>query len=117
MTAFDACPICSSSRIKLRFNGFTNRDPADGRAWSVFECEECGHGFINPQPDAATLREYYPEITKPMTNAMPLTRGNDLIVAKRECGKFRHIPVPTGKRSSISAAVGFLPGHLPKAGG
>lgn len=94
-----ACPICGSSRISLKFNGFTNRNPADGKVWPVFGCDECGHGFINPQPDAETLNEYYSSTYEAYDESHG-SEGDDASVvdAAIRSGEFRHIPIPKGKR-------------------
>jgi len=99
MPAFDACPICSSKQIKLRFNGFTNRNPADGRVWPVFECGSCGHGFVNPQPDSETLRAYYGENYEAYDERHAADGDNSSVLERaRASGEFRHIPVPKGKK-------------------
>jgi len=99
MPALHACPICSSARIKLRFNGFTNRNPADGRVWPVFECGNCGHGFLNPQPDRETLGNYYGKNYEAYEERHAADGDNSSILERaRASGEFRHIPVPTGKR-------------------
>jgi 2-polyprenyl-3-methyl-5-hydroxy-6-metoxy-1,4-benzoquinol methylase len=95
----DACPICGSSRITLKFNGFTNRNPRDGRIWPVFACKECGHGFINPQPSSDELSRYYSS-TYEAYDEMHGAEGDDASVIARavDRGEFRHIPIPTGLR-------------------
>jgi SAM-dependent methyltransferase len=99
MTEFTACPICDSSQIRLAFNGRTNRNLEDGRLWPVFECDECGHGFINPQPDAETLNQYYNSSYDPYHEDHGAEGNDDQIVTEaRRSGEFRHIPIPTGKR-------------------
>jgi 2-polyprenyl-3-methyl-5-hydroxy-6-metoxy-1,4-benzoquinol methylase len=96
----DSCPICGSAEIGLKFNGFTNRNPADGKQWPVFECRSCQHGFMNPRPEPAVLNEYY---SASYTAYRP-KHGSDeqddaAVVAKaKAANEFRHIRVPAGKR-------------------
>jgi 2-polyprenyl-3-methyl-5-hydroxy-6-metoxy-1,4-benzoquinol methylase len=99
MADFTVCPICGSSSIRLGFKGRTNRNPEDGRVWPVFECDECGHGFINPQPDAETLTQYYSSSYDPYDEHHG-GDGNDeeMIAQARSTGQFRHIPIPAGKK-------------------
>lgn len=96
----DSCPICGSGEIGLRFNGFTNRNPADGKSWPVFECKFCQHGFINPQPSADVLNEYYSSSYRAYRpNHGSEDQDEAAIVAKaKAANEFRHIPVPAGKR-------------------
>jgi 2-polyprenyl-3-methyl-5-hydroxy-6-metoxy-1,4-benzoquinol methylase len=99
MSGMTNCPICKSTAVELRFNGFTNRDPADQTVWPVFECSDCKHGFINPQPDATTLNHYY-SASYEAYDERHAAEGDDasVIVAAKAQGEFRHIPIPTGKK-------------------
>ena len=92
------CPVCSSSATRLRFEGRTNRDPADARLWAVYECAACAHGFIHPQPSAATLKQYYVSSYEAYDEQHGAA-GNDVEVLEtaKAAGEFRHIPIPTGK--------------------
>lgn len=99
MIAFSACPICGASNITLKFNGFTNRNPTDGRTWPVFECHECGHGFINPQPNNETLTEYYCSSYEAYDEQHGSPGDDAIAIAEAtRTGQFRHIPIPKGKR-------------------
>jgi 2-polyprenyl-3-methyl-5-hydroxy-6-metoxy-1,4-benzoquinol methylase len=93
------CPICSSSATRLRFEGRTNRNPADGRVWVVYECEHCAHGFINPQPSAATLKEYYSSSYEAYDDQHGAEADDAEVIARaKAAGEFRHIPIPAGKK-------------------
>lgn len=97
--AFTACPICEASSIALKFNGFTNRDPTDGQVWPVFECHECSHGFVNPQPDNETLTEYYCSSYEAYDENHGAQGDDAAVIAEaKRTGTFRHIPIPNGKR-------------------
>ena len=92
------CPVCGSRQFSWAFTAPTTRG-LDQRQWSVSECKECGHQFMNPQPSWQELQPYYSgayDAFDPMSGSQA---GDDLEIeqAKRS-GKFRHIPVPTGKR-------------------
>lgn len=100
LSELDACPICGSAEVGLRFNGFTNRNPADGKRWPVFECRSCQHGFINPQPGAEVLSEYY-DACYPAYTAKHGAEDRDdsaTIARAKSAREFRHIPLPAGKR-------------------
>jgi 2-polyprenyl-3-methyl-5-hydroxy-6-metoxy-1,4-benzoquinol methylase len=99
MPALDHCPICESSNIALRFNGFTNRRRSDGIVWPVFECRDCGHGFMNPQPGPEVLNGYYDAEYEPYDDKHGATEDDVHVVASaRRLGEFRHIPLPVGKK-------------------
>jgi len=99
-TEMKTCPICGSGEIGLRFYGFTNRNPSDGKRWPVFECLSCRHGFINPQPDAEVLSEYYNACYPAYTAKHGAEHDDDsaTIAKARSARQFRHIPIPAGKR-------------------
>jgi 2-polyprenyl-3-methyl-5-hydroxy-6-metoxy-1,4-benzoquinol methylase len=94
-----ACPICQLSATRLRFNGFTNRDPSDGKVWAVQECPGCGHGWIDPQPTAEELTRYYSETYEAYDAQHGAESDDATVIAKAKAsGEFRHIPLPAGKR-------------------
>ncbi len=98
-TELRECPICASEQISFRFNGFTNRNRADGMIWPVFSCQECDHGFVNPQPGPHVLDRYYSVDYEPYTERHSADEADDAIIREaRRSGEFRHIPIPTGKR-------------------
>lgn len=99
MPTMRQCPICLSSELAFRFNGFTNRKPADGKVWPVSECRDCGHGFMNPQPEPDVLDAYYDAAYEPYQEDHGATQDDAAIVARAiKEGEFRHIPLPAGKK-------------------
>lgn len=92
------CPICSSARLALAFTAPTNRG-LDQRQWSVFECGDCSHQLVNPQPSWQELEFYY-NTQYPAYDPMhgsQLSDEQEVERAKRT-GTIRHIPLPTGLR-------------------
>lgn len=99
MTPLRECPICRSSGVQLRFVGRTNRDVLDPTEWEVHSCDDCGHGFINPQPGPAILDRYYTESYEPYDERHGSAEEDAEILAEaRRAREFRHIPLPAGKR-------------------
>src|ERR1700741_1977960 len=98
MTRGATCPVCNSLSVRLRFNGFTNRNPGDGKVWPVYECRACEHGFIFPAPKPDELSCYYSKSYEAYDEKHG-AEGDDasVIASARESGEFRHIPVPAGK--------------------
>jgi 2-polyprenyl-3-methyl-5-hydroxy-6-metoxy-1,4-benzoquinol methylase len=71
----------------------------DQRQWSVSECEDCGHQFINPQPSWDELKFYYNNTYNPYDPMHGSQSDDDReIELARKNGTFRHISLPTGKR-------------------
>ena len=92
------CPVCSSSSIAYDYSAPTTR-AVDRRMWTVWRCNGCTHGFMNPQPSEEELAPYY----NPKYEAYDPDHGaleddsNAIERAKRQ-GSLRHIALPTGKR-------------------
>lgn len=92
------CPICASSRVAFAFNAPTTRGLDDAQ-WSIFECTDCSHQFVNPQPTRQELQSYYSadyEAYDP-THGSSASDDEELRRAKAS-GKIRHIPLPSGMR-------------------
>jgi SAM-dependent methyltransferase len=93
------CPTCRSNQIGLRFKGKTARNPADAQEWQVYECKMCGLGFLNPRPDWNELSFYYSEQYAAYKPSHGAQASDDAVIAEaRSTGRFRHIPIPEGKR-------------------
>jgi 2-polyprenyl-3-methyl-5-hydroxy-6-metoxy-1,4-benzoquinol methylase len=60
MKRLQHCPICNSESIHHDFHGRCEKFP-ETQTWELFRCENCNHGFMNPQPDFEELSEYYTE--------------------------------------------------------
>ncbi|MEK6280446.1 MAG: class I SAM-dependent methyltransferase [Acidobacteriota bacterium] len=46
----DECPICSSAKTSFLLNVY---------GWPIYECENCGVGFVWPQPSNELLEKFY----------------------------------------------------------
>ena len=98
MKTLTNCPVCCSTQFSLAFIAPTTRG-LDQRRWSVVECKVCGHQFMNPQPSWQELQPYYNNAYDPYDPMIgPQADDDRHIQQAKQSGKFRHIPVPTGKR-------------------
>ncbi len=84
--------------MSLAYSAPTTRG-LDQRQWSVCECGDCSHQFINPQPTREELEPYY----HAQYEAYDPTHGanasdEEEVKRARISGRFRHVPVPTGLR-------------------
>lgn len=61
MDRVEKCPCCLSPDMKFAFEGHTTLRPQDPQIWTVFKCQNCGLGFLNPMPNWQELQEYYDE--------------------------------------------------------
>lgn len=96
---FHSCPVCASAAIRLRFTGFSNRMPDDGRSWPVFECLSCGHGFVNPQPSAEELNAFYDAAYEAYDERHAAEADDETVIVKaKAAGNLDGIPLPEGKR-------------------
>jgi 2-polyprenyl-3-methyl-5-hydroxy-6-metoxy-1,4-benzoquinol methylase len=96
---FHSCPVCASGSIRLRFTGFSNRNPADGKAWPVFECLSCRHGFVNPRPSAEDLNAFYDSAYEAYDERHAAEADDATVIAKAmSAGNLDGIPLPEGKR-------------------
>ena len=99
MDTLDCCPSCQSKDIGVRYAGRTARNPSDPARWTVFECSVCGLGFLNPRPAWRELQSYYSAhyaAYRPSHGAQ--ASDEDVIAKALSDGRFRHIPLPEGKR-------------------
>lgn len=55
------CEVCESDRHQFLFEGKDRFFGAPGD-FKIVQCEECGLIFVNPQPESAMLKKYYPEV-------------------------------------------------------
>ncbi|MEG4284791.1 class I SAM-dependent methyltransferase [Microcoleus sp. A006_D1] len=90
------CPVCDSPKISFRNQVGNCERPKEPLHWSLFGCDDCGLGFLNPQPSWQELIPYYPPDYLCYNTHVD---DEDAVVeeAKRR-GEYRHIPVPAGKR-------------------
>jgi 2-polyprenyl-3-methyl-5-hydroxy-6-metoxy-1,4-benzoquinol methylase len=101
MKSLSHCPICQSQNIAYSFTGVTNRNPAEGKEWVVFQCGDCNHAFMNPQPDWSDLQPYYSEsydAYDPNHGSSSDSEQETISLAQRQ-GEWRHVQLPIeGKR-------------------
>lgn len=55
------CNLCGSARSRLLFFNLDRLLKTDTRRFAVVRCLSCGLVYLNPQPTAKELRQYYPE--------------------------------------------------------
>ena len=74
----------------------TSDAPKEPLKWSVYGCDDCGLGFLNPQPTWEELIPYYPPDYLCYTTSV---EDEERVVEEaRRRGEYRHIPIPVGKR-------------------
>ena len=90
------CPVCNSKNISFRNTVGNCESPKEPLNWSFFGCDDCGLGFLNPQPTWAELVPYYPPDYL-CYNTHVEDEERVVEEAKRQ-GEHRHISIPAGKR-------------------
>jgi 2-polyprenyl-3-methyl-5-hydroxy-6-metoxy-1,4-benzoquinol methylase len=101
MKSLSHCPVCQSQNIAYSYTGLTNRNPAEGKEWPIFQCGDCNHAFMNPQPDWSDLEPYYSESYEPYdaNHGSTLNGDQETISEAERQGEWRHIQLPiAGKR-------------------
>lgn len=55
-----ACPLCQSLQREVLYSGLTDRmfGVAPG-VWTLYECEQCHSAWLDPRPDAKSIRRAY----------------------------------------------------------
>lgn len=98
MQSLDRCPVCNSDCIRFHYKS-TTTNRSDKQEWTVYHCDQCSHGFINPQPSWEELSPYYSANYKPYTASHGAGDSDEKIVAQaKEQGEFRHIKISEGDR-------------------
>lgn len=95
-----SCPICKSDQCAPDYVGKAQRAAwQDGRAWAVWRCQSCAHGFMYPQPDAETLTAYYGKDYDPYSATHGVAGDMASIVeTARKTGRYRHVAIRPGMR-------------------
>ena len=111
MITINNCPVCNSPNIAKKITGKSARRPNENTLWSVWECKECMHGFLNPQLSWDELSSYYSDDYDPYEISHGSAQADDnkiIEIAQRE-GQFRHIPIPNGKKVlDVGCGGGFF---------
>ena len=94
------CPICAVGHCEPAYTGQAWRSAwRDGKTWEVWQCPECAHRLMNPQPDAATLSSYYDKSYAAYSATHGLSGGMEkTIETARHTGKYRHVDIRPGLR-------------------
>lgn len=94
-----SCPICGSTKINKSYSSHCQRKPNSDERWDVYNCADCQHGFINPQPSWDELSAYYSEDYDPYMRSHGSDTKNDEkdIEEAKLTGSIRHIPIPTNQ--------------------
>ena len=97
MNRLTCCPICDSRNINYDFTGICERRN-NGSEWSIDRCDNCNHGFVNPQPSWEELQTYYDATYDPYESEHALDGFDETVAEARRSGEFRHIPIRPGLR-------------------
>jgi SAM-dependent methyltransferase len=99
------CKVCASVRTTIVFVGEDIEYLKNGRKFTVRRCEECGLGFISPQPDEFELRRHYP--LDYYRGPLPRQQSGSQRFSRRLSGMFRRALIeeyynyPTEVRSRL----------------
>ncbi len=109
MKQLSACPVCGLERIRHDLDAPTTRG-IDRKVWRIDRCEDCTHGFMNPQPTWAELEDYYTASYDPYDPSHGAEAPDDVIVEKaRRDGEFRHIRISPGiSLLDVGCGAGFF---------
>lgn len=100
MLRLDSCQVCGGRRIRSWFTGRAGQRENGNQEWALDRCQDCGLGFLNPQPSWEDLSEFYDKsyaAYAPDHGAGGKT-DEEIAAEARRKGEFRHIPLPRGKR-------------------
>lgn len=99
MPTLTQCPVCESRDCSRAYEGRTARDSRDPALWQVFECRQCGHGFLNPQPSWKELQRYYDSTYEPY-EAEHGVEGFEATLARARAagGLLRNVHIRPGMR-------------------
>jgi 2-polyprenyl-3-methyl-5-hydroxy-6-metoxy-1,4-benzoquinol methylase len=109
MRQLSACPVCGSERIRHELDAPTTRG-IDQKVWRIDRCEDCTHGFVNPQPTWDELEAYYTASYDAYDPSHGAAGSDDVVVEKaRRDGEFRHVRVSQGTRLlDVGCGAGFF---------
>lgn len=109
MDSLEYCPVCSSKLIVFTHSGPTTRK-LDNRVWTIYECESCTHGFLNPRPSWDELTNYYSSDYAPYDpDHGSLDAQSNVIAEAKRSGEFRHIRIQSGaKLLDIGCGGGYF---------
>src|SRR5437660_1324092 len=109
MRQLSACPVCESTRIRHELDAPTTRG-LDRKVWRIDRCEECTHGFVNPQPTWDELEAYYTESYDAYDPSHGAEASDDVVFEKaRRDGEFRHVRISQGTRLlDVGCGAGFF---------
>ena len=54
-----SCPICSSKEINIFFTRVEDKIFFTPGSWSIYKCQYCLSGFLNPRPSENTIKNAY----------------------------------------------------------
>jgi 2-polyprenyl-3-methyl-5-hydroxy-6-metoxy-1,4-benzoquinol methylase len=97
MKKLECCPVCESRNVHHDFTGVCERRD-DGSEWPIYRCDDCSHGFMNPQPTWDELQTYYDAAYDPYESEHALDGFDETVAEARRKGEFRHIEIRPGLR-------------------
>ncbi len=57
-----ACPLCSSNNRQKIYSDLEDHVfGCAGKGWDIYQCQACGHGFIDPRPTRESIGRAYAE--------------------------------------------------------
>jgi 2-polyprenyl-3-methyl-5-hydroxy-6-metoxy-1,4-benzoquinol methylase len=100
MTGQRICPICGSASVSFHYSAGPVRSAwQDGGKWDAFECSDCKHVFISPQPDEAELNGYYARSYSAYDTDHGTRDPLETLVAQATESKiYRHVRIEPGMR-------------------
>ena len=111
LEAVELCPLCKSRRRRLLHEDLSDRTffCAPGR-WKMFDCDNCGSGYLDPRPSSETIglayTEYYTHGTQEVA---PLARPQ-FAAAFRERLRRGYSNHRYGTTFAPASRLGFLAG-------
>lgn len=95
MKQLERCPVCDASAIRASYSHVDDR----AARWHMWECSECTHGFLNPQPHWAELSPYYADPYPPYAPSHASDRQEEAVISDAvRTGMLRHASVRKGIR-------------------
>jgi 2-polyprenyl-3-methyl-5-hydroxy-6-metoxy-1,4-benzoquinol methylase len=98
------CPLCRRDDTRKCVSGADYLCGVAG-TFTVVRCGHCGHAFLNPRPDSASVPDCYPDSYGPFA----LARGSE---PSETCSKERTKECTEGSTESAASVAGRQPWYL-----
>ena len=106
-----SCPVCDFEQAHPRFE-------VEGVTSPVVACDRCGLGRFEPEPDAESVRAFYPDeyYGEPGTKFQPLVESLVRLVASRHIAFLSSGLAPGGRVLDVGCGRGVILGELANRG-